>query len=333
MRTKPSRTFVYLALVMVFLLVAGLIVVGMLVTTNDIPSEPGFTRVAALATNSAMVASSLQTLTATLLTPIYYTADMSPTAAMVMSPMTATAYRRNLEASFGTATKIALSATPFVTPTYPYDPELYEQRQREYLGLITGGGPTEFARFQATETALVIAYQTAQHYTPTPFPTLTLTASPTAIATGTLTGFGGCVWQWAQQDLPDVTILAQKALDEAGLTGVTVHAQDYGENCNDPANTSRINYFATMKTDFYVDALVKNLSDGTVLADYVVKVYAALSAIPEDKLPARADVLRITFSDATSQSKLLFTSFDQVRAALEKRLSGAGLLEALGGLS
>ena len=34
MKTKPNRTFVYLALIMVFLLVIGLVVVGMLVAAN-----------------------------------------------------------------------------------------------------------------------------------------------------------------------------------------------------------------------------------------------------------------------------------------------------------
>jgi hypothetical protein len=334
MRTKPSRTFVYLALVMVFVLVIGLIVVGMLLTTNQSSDARDITRNAYEEINLTTQLNAFETATAKAeFTPIYYTADMSPTApVMEMSPMTATAWRKNLEASWGTATQIARSATPYMTPTYPYDPELYWQRYMEYLGLNTSGGPDDYARFFATETALVIAYQTAQHYTATPLPTLTMTASPTALATGTVVSIQGCVWEWAQQDLPEVTILAQKVLDEAGLSEVNVQAQAYGENCNDPMDTNKVQYFATMKTDFSLDAQVESLSDQATLTDSGVKIYTALGTIPEDSLPNRADVMMVTFSDSRGQSKLLLTSFDQVRAALDKGLRGAALLEALGGL-
>ncbi|MBL8120519.1 MAG: hypothetical protein JNJ78_23545 [Anaerolineae bacterium] len=43
--------------------------------------------------------------------------------------------------------------------TPPYDPTLYAQRDRERLAIMSGGGPTEYARFMQTEYALVITYQ------------------------------------------------------------------------------------------------------------------------------------------------------------------------------
>lgn len=66
------------------------------------------------------------------------------------------------------------------TVTYPYDPTLYAQRQLEELSLRTGAGPTEYARFFATETALVATYQGTIPPTFTPIP-YDASMSPTAI--------------------------------------------------------------------------------------------------------------------------------------------------------
>jgi hypothetical protein len=62
-----------------------------------------------------------------------------------------------------TATQRAVETRTSVT-VYPYDPTLYAQRQHETFLLLTVGGPTEYAIFYATETALVATYQG----TPTP---------------------------------------------------------------------------------------------------------------------------------------------------------------------
>jgi hypothetical protein len=53
----------------------------------------------------------------------------------------------------------AVQPTPSPSVTPPYDPTLYAQRQQETFLLMTVGGPTEYAIFYATETALIATYQ------------------------------------------------------------------------------------------------------------------------------------------------------------------------------
>jgi hypothetical protein len=308
MKTRPNRTFVYLALMMVFLLVLGLVVVGMLVSANTpIVSIDDWTRPAALATNSALAATAQSR--GQTFTPIPYTDIIDITAAMDDFVRT--------------------------TPTPPYDPELFEARRKEELGLNTSGGPTQYAIFYMTETALVSAYQTAQGFTATPTPTISMTPSPPAtpaLATHTLEGaaFTQCAYTWAHRDLPDVTALAQAALDEAAIPKTTVHADAYGEDCID-TNTTTVKGFGAMTTDFYLTVEFTDLTDQSALVDYVETVNTTLLSLPQDTLPARPGHLDITFKSG-AEAKYFRTMFDEIKRALDKNLSGANLLNELGGL-
>jgi hypothetical protein len=370
MNRKPSRTFVYLALIMVFLLMIGLVVVGVLASSNRPPTEFEQTRLP-FAMNETTIFHALQTETAKApFTPIYYDASMSPTAL----PYT------ELH---------SMTAVAQFTPTPPYDAELYEKRRMEELGLITGGGPTQYAIFYATETALVAAYQTAQHFTATPTATVTLTPSPnfygfnaalsesgqtavwllmtaggpddyatfyaeetlfasasqtaqsltatltpspTALPTNTVSGSEvvQCAFSWAHRDLPDVATLAQDALTSAEITYTSIRADAYGEECIN-FSTNTVVSFGAMTTDFYVTAQLSNLNAPNTLADYVKAVYAVLSDLDRDSLPARLGYLDFTFTSGTT-TKYLRTTFDEIKAALDKKLSGQKLLDELGSL-
>jgi hypothetical protein len=114
MKQKPTRTFVYITLTMVFLFVIGLLVVGMLVANDSRPSSRDLTADSSMPVNETTVAQLHQTQTyvveiATNLhgfeaptgffetqtavssigtsTPIPYDASMSPTAVINFSPM------------------------------------------------------------------------------------------------------------------------------------------------------------------------------------------------------------------------------------------------------
>jgi|GEM_PF-2949276 len=300
MNRKPSRPFVYLALVMVFVLVIGLVVVGVLVANRDTSMFQDVTRVLPIAINQTTAYKALQTETAR--AAIYYTADMSPTA---------------LPQEFNR------------TPTPPYDPELYARRQSEARGLITSGGPTQYAIFYATETELVRAYQTAQNFTATPTPSLTLTPSPTALATLTAPAYRGCGWMWARQDLPDVTVRAQTALDDAGIKDTTVRAEAFGENCTDAAS-NRVNYFAAMTTDYYLEVAVDDLADEDALGNFIGAAYTVLLALPAAELPALPGYIEITFTSA-GEKRHVRMMFDEVEAALADGLAGRALYAAVGG--
>jgi hypothetical protein len=80
-------------------------------------------------------------------------------------------------ATYQTALVLVRTATPI---SYPYEPTLYAQRLHEQELLKTAGGPTEYAIFFATETALVATYQGTVLTTSTPIP-YTADMSPTAL--------------------------------------------------------------------------------------------------------------------------------------------------------
>lgn len=304
MNRKPSRTFVSLALIMVFVLMIGLVVVGMLATSDLSTGEPSLymTVSAILATNSLMAENIAQTQTATFM-PVYYTADMSPTALPYFT------------------------GTPTPAPSiYGYHEGLSEAGQTAVWILMTSGGPDEYATFFAQETAFSSVSQTVQSLT------ATLTPSPTALPTNTALGSGvvRCAYSWAHRDLPDVAVLAQNALESAGIANNSIRADAYGEECIN-FSTNTVVSFGAMTTDFYVTAQLPNLNFPNTLANYVMDVYAVLSDLDQDSLPARLGYLDFTFTSGTT-TKYLRTTFDNIEAALDKNLSGQKLLDVLGGL-
>ncbi len=171
-------------------------------------------------------------------------------------------------------------------------------------------------------------------FTPT-LPPYDASMSPTAIPRSTYTPtatveFAGCGWQWARQDLPEVTAMAQVALIRAaGLSEASVYAEAYGENCLNPDMTVR--YFAAMTTDFYVSMPVDSLADLEVLTQRVVISYTTLSALPQDSFPARLGYLDFAFTSG-GETRRLRAMFTEYRTAIDDGKTGQALLDALGGL-
>jgi hypothetical protein len=86
-----------------------------------------------------------------------------------------------------------------------------------------------------------------------------------------------------------------------------------------------------MTTDFYVTAAVLNLSDQVALAQIIMGVYAVLSDLPEDQLPARQGYLDFAFASG-GQTKRLRAAFDTFATVIESGNAGAALINALVGL-
>jgi hypothetical protein len=219
------------------------------------------------------------------------------------------------------------TGTPTPAPSvFGYQENLSESGQTAVWLLMTVGGPDDYATFFAEETAFASASQTAQSLT------ATLTPSPTAFPTNTVSGSEvvQCAFSWAHRDLPDVATLAQAALTSAKITYTSIRADAYGEECIN-FSTNTVVSFGAMTTDFYVTAQLSNVNAPNTLADYVKDVYAVLSDLDQDNLPARLGYLDFTFTSGTT-TKYLRTTFDDIKAALDKNLSGSKLLDALGGL-
>lgn len=391
-RSRPNQTFVILALVLIFTLVVGLVMVASLAKDNQPFLADDQTTTAILGTNHQLMTNVAQT-------------TITPAA-----PNPSETYAAQQTAWAGTQTALAAG-------TYPYDKELYLQRQMMFLGLNTSGGPCDYAIFQATEVALIATYQGTALPTPTAdiledidgpcgfylqwgtegaetaiarmtqtavsstTPTLRATASPTAthnapyeptqyaqrqatlasFATaagpptyvlfyaeetrivsayqgtptatfppsatpGTASGTSTpCPFMWARKDLPEITQLAQIALQYGyvsnfrnGIDSVRVEA--YGE--------SACASFMAMTTDFYLRLETDDLSDEAIAERMLHAYYALTDGLEIWWLPARFGYLDIRFVKG-SDERPVRTMFSKIEAALKQGLTGAALLTAV----
>jgi len=154
---------------------------------------------------------------------------------------------------------------------------------------------------------------------PTPSPTPTSTMTP---------GYTDCGWNWATQNLPELSAEIQAAMEAAGLTGVTARAEAYGENCFDP-QTSEVRFFAARETDFKVSIEVESLEDRPRLGELAEQVLIVLDGFPPGAMPgSNPGYIGIRFLDGSEELNLWFTVTDG-EAARALGLHGAELLDEL----
>lgn len=137
-----------------------------------------------------------------------------------------------------------------------------------------------------------------------------------------------CGYQWAYQSLPAVSEQLQQALDAAGLDGVTIRAEAFGENCvNADGSVQR---FLPMQTDLYFQAMLADLAPETI-GSQVELIYAALQHIPIDTLPGPGSASAyLTFEFAAGHENIRFrVQRQQVTAALQAGNHNAELYNAL----
>src|SRR5919108_1636733 len=104
--------------------------------------------------------------------------------------------------------------------------------------------------------------------TPTsPQPPVTVTAAQTA--TATLPAYGNCGYQWAYQDLPELSAEFQEAIQNL-QPEAQANAFAFGEDCVHANGTTRT--FLPMETDFNIALQVSDLSNQTELGEWIIKV-------------------------------------------------------------
>lgn len=135
----------------------------------------------------------------------------------------------------------------------------------------------------------------------------------------------GCAYQWAYQDMPEVS-----AQFVASLQALQPEAQGevfaFGENCSQ--SNSRIIRFIPMETDFNVKLKVNAITDKAELGGWIVKVIQIVDAIPPDQiLGPRPGRVSVEFQSDAEQEALSFY-IDQYHN-LPPGLSDAEIYEAL----
>jgi hypothetical protein len=117
-------------------------------------------------------------------------------------------------------------------------------------------------------------------------------------------------------------------MDQAGLKGGTASAQAYGENCYG-STTNQVVSFAAMETDIQIALPVKSIRDSDELGQALERILAILDGLPSESLSGgHLGTIAITYEAGPTSLHLFFTDQD-ARAARERGLHGANLVNAL----
>ncbi len=140
-------------------------------------------------------------------------------------------------------------------------------------------------------------------------------------------GHTECAWVWDTQSLPDLSTEIQSALATAGLTGITVSAEAYGEDCITASGA--VDHFATMETDFRITMQVASIDDHEALGTLLEQILTGLDAFPPGVAPGpNPGYIGITFQAGGDEERLWFTVADGA-SARALGVHGTALLEKL----
>lgn len=137
-----------------------------------------------------------------------------------------------------------------------------------------------------------------------------------------------CGYQWANQSLPEVSEQFQQAFDSAGMSGITIRAEAFGENClNADGSVQR---FLPMQTDLFLAVTVGELSPETI-GSQIEQIMPIIQQIPTDTLPGPGSATAyLTFEFTANDEKIRFrVQRPQILEALQADKHGAKLYEAL----
>ena len=154
-----------------------------------------------------------------------------------------------------------------------------------------------------------------------PAPTISLATEP---ATLTPVGDINCGYQWAYEDLPDVSAQFDQAVKNL-IPSSNSHATAFGENCI--GNDGQIVRFLAMETDFYVIAPVETLEDHQTFGHWAAGVMQVVSDLPPEMLAGpMPGFVEFRFEKSTAESLILRISIQQYRETAQGK-TGAELFE------
>ena len=134
----------------------------------------------------------------------------------------------------------------------------------------------------------------------------------------------GCAYQWAYQDMPELSSEFLRSIQEI-QPEAQASAYAFGENCIRADGTST---FGAMETDFNITLQVTDLSSDSELGDWIVKVMEVITSIPPDQIMGpRPGRVSMTYQSSGEQKTVNFY-IDQYQA-LPPGLSGAEIYQAL----
>ena len=108
--------------------------------------------------------------------------------------------------------------------------------------------------------------------------TISATAEPSP--TVSADGYGGCGYQWAYQDDPELSAKLDEAIRQLD-PAASAKAQQFGEDCvyEDGHST-----FLAKETDFYVRRPIEDLTDKESFGNWMAEVMTIVTQIPREEL-------------------------------------------------
>mgnify|MGYP000265230657 CR=1 FL=1 len=135
----------------------------------------------------------------------------------------------------------------------------------------------------------------------------------------------GCGYQWAYQDLPELSADFLQSLQQL-QPEAQGNAFAFGENCLQ--GDGRVIRFIPMETDFNATLRVNDIMDKAELGGWIVKIMQVIDSIPPDQIMGpRPGRVSIGFQSAGQQEALNFY-IDQYHG-LSPGLSNVEIYEAL----
>jgi hypothetical protein len=134
-----------------------------------------------------------------------------------------------------------------------------------------------------------------------------------------------CGYQWANQDLPELSSSFQESIQTL-QPEAQASAYAFGENCMLPDGS--VGSFGAMETDFNVTLKVDDLTNESDLGEWIVRVMQVIENIPPDRIvgpqPGRVNVI----FQSNGDQKIVNFYINQYQA-LGSGLSNAEIYQAL----
>ena len=151
---------------------------------------------------------------------------------------------------------------------------------------------------------------------------------PTPMAVNPPADSSQCYFNWASQNLPELSTQIETKIKAARLTGVSARAEAYGENCIDPQTNKPVS-FGAMETDFHITAKVDDLSNKDELGNLLEKILVILDGFPVGKIPGpQPGYINISFQSGMDEINIMF-NITAGKSARTVGLHGAALFDEL----
>lgn len=172
---------------------------------------------------------------------------------------------------------------------------------------------------------LILSACTAGVASPPPLPPAA-TEAPTVLPTTAVpTDLPPCGYQWAYQDLPELSSSFQQSI-QALQSEAQAHAYAFGENC--VLEDGTIAAFLPMETDFNITLQVADLADESDQGGWIVKIMQVIESIPQEQIVGpRPGRVNIIFQSSTDQQVINF--YINQYQDLPANLSRAEIFQAL----